>query len=190
MSDRYLNHLQEVRNEDDILKAIAKTKQEYKKKRRDIKEKINDARIKYSEYSEKIGHTIAKEIIGTFEDDLVKLQNNTAKKLAALNAELKYIRSSKGAKFLTVSAIIIASYHLYKVYIRDYRKKCESEKGFDKILCYRKARLLALQHRIQYLKNSMNEKCNKTKDPTKCKIRISNEIASLTIKLEKYRELL
>ena len=190
MSNQYLNYLRESKEEDDIKRAIQRTKVEYKKKRNEIKKKINDARIKTSQYTGTIGHTLAKEIIGTFEDELVELQNNFSKKISYLYSKLKAIRSKKSIKVLTVTAIILGSYEIYKTYIRDYTNQCRDKKGFDKILCYRQARLKALNKRILYLKMSMNRECSKTKDPIKCKMRISNEIEKLSTKVEKYRELI
>ena len=190
MSDKYLNYIHESKEEDDIKRAIRKTKIEYKRKRNEIKQKIEDARVKYSEYSSTVGHTIAKEVIGTFEDDLIKLQKAFGKQLGSLYARLKFVSSKKGVAAVAVSGIILASYHLYKVYIRDYSQECKSKKGIDKILCYRKARLKALQQRIIFLKKSINQECNKTEDPTKCKIRIANEIEKLNKKVERYRELI
>jgi hypothetical protein len=188
--NKYLSYLQESKEEDDIKKAIRQTKSEYKRKRNSIKKKINDARVKYSQYTGTVGHTVAKEIIGTFETELVNLQDVFTKKLASLYSRLKVIRSKRSVKTLAIASIILASYELYDVYIKKYKEQCSKKKGFDKILCYRRARLKALEQRIIYLKKSMNAECAKTKDLTKCKIRISNEIEKLTKKVEKYRELI
>jgi len=189
MSDKYLSYLQEAKEEDDIKRAIRNTKVEYKNKKKEIKKKINDARIKYAEYSTEIGHTIAKEAISTYEKELLLLQHVYGKKIGFLFAKLKLIRSKKVAA-VALTGIILGSYQLYKTYIKAYSNQCRNTQGMDKILCYRRARLNALQKRILYLKKSINQECNKTKDPPKCKIRVASEIEKLTLKVEKYRELI
>jgi len=187
-------YLLESKEEDDIKRAIEKTRMEYRRKRKAIKQKIADAKIKYAEHAEAVGHTLAKEIIGNFEEELIELQESFSAKIGSLLSRLKMLQSRGGVKtgvaVIAVSAILLGSYQLYKKYIQAYSEQCKGKQGLDKILCYRRARLKALQQRIIYLKRSMNSECKKTRNPTLCKIRVANEIEKLTIKVEKYRNLI
>jgi hypothetical protein len=194
MPDKFSYVSESAREEDDIKIAIRKTRQEYKEKRKSIKQKMNDVRVKYSEHAETAGHTLAKQILESFEEELIQLQEAFVEKMGILLSRLKIIHSKRGVKTtvatFAVTAILLGSFQLYKKYVKDYSKQCAGKKGFDKVLCYRAARLKALQQRILYLKKSMNQECNKTQNPTRCKIRIANEIEKLTKKVEKYRELI
>lgn len=194
MSNKYFDYLHESREEDDIKRAIEKTKMDYRRKRRDIKQKIADAKIKYAEHAETVGHALAKEIIGHFEEELIELQETFVSKIGYLLSRLKMLQSKGGVKtgvaVIAVTAILLGSYQLYKKYIQAYSEQCKGKQGLDKILCYRRARLKALEQRIIYLKRSMNSECKKTRNPTLCKIRVANEIEKLNIKVEKYRNLI
>ena len=194
MSDKYLEFLHESKEEDDIKKAIEKTKLDYKKKRKEIKKKIADARLKFAEHAETVGHTFAKQVLESFEEELVELQEKFVERMGELLSKLKLIQARKGVKLtvatIAVSTILIASYQLYKKYIKTYQLQCKSYQGTDKILCYRRARIKALQQRIIYLKQSVNRECRNTRDPVRCKLRIAKEIEKLSLKVEKYRELI
>lgn len=188
------NFLLESKEEDDIKRAIEKTKAEYKKKRKDLRQKIADARVKYGEYAETFGHTVAKQTLESFEEELIELQETFVERMGSLISRLKLIQAKRGVKLtvatIAVSTILIGSYQFYKKYIKAYQDQCKIYQGSDKILCYRRARLKALQQRIIYLKKSMNQECKNTRDPVRCKIRIAKEIEKLSMKVEKYRELI
>jgi hypothetical protein len=194
MPDKFSYVSESTKEEDDIKQAIRKTRQEYKEKRKSIKQKMNDVRVKYAEHAETAGHTLAKQILESFEEDLIELQEKFVEKMSILLSKLKIAHARRGVKAtvatVAISAILLGSYELYRKYVRDYTQQCKGKKGFDKILCYRAARLKALQQRIIYLKRSMNQECNKAQNPTRCKIRIASEIEKLTKKVEKYRELI
>ena len=194
MSDKYLEFLHESKEEDDIKKAIAKTRLEYKKKRRELKQKIADARVKYSEHAETVGHTFAKQVLESFEEELIELQEKFVERMGSLVSRLKLIQARRGIKLtvatVAISTILISSYQLYKKYIKSYQLQCKVYHGTDKILCYRRARIKALEQRIIYLKQSINHECRNTRDPVRCKLRIAKEIEKLSMKIEKYRELI
>lgn len=79
---------------------------------------------------------------------------------------------------LAVNAIAL-SVSTYKLYLGKAAKACRSTKGYHaKEACFTKYKLAGMQKQISVLKSGMS-KCNKDKNPEKCRSKIQAKIDKL-----------
>jgi hypothetical protein len=83
---------------------------------------------------------------------------------------------------VVAAAIAAASYAIYKRFLSKAAKSCNSKKGAEKTLCMHQYKKKATQARIRNMRSQLS-KCNKTKDPAKCKAKTMSTIKHLQSKI-------
>lgn len=97
---------------------------------------------------------------------------------------------------LGLSAINVLqhAFRLYQDYFTKAARECKALPEKEKAICMLKAKMTAKNAQLQKLKQSMSE-CQKTKDPQKCKekisgrmMKISNEVKFLATRFKELRQ--
>jgi len=83
---------------------------------------------------------------------------------------------------IVAAAIAAASYALYKRFLSKAARSCNSKSGAEKTLCMQQYKKKATQARIKNMQSQIS-KCNKTKDPAKCKAKTMQTIKQLQSKI-------
>lgn len=183
-----------------IDKKIKEIKDKYKKKRNELKKYRDTALDKIKEIAlstiDSQGQETADELNETILDMIEKKKQRIKQlyyiKSAYLNTQqakeiektLKMYKSTKIISGVALASLIIyTSYQIYKDTNDKYKKNCEKKTGKDKEKCILNNRIIALKKRLNFL-NGATIKCNKSKDPVKCKDKLDEEILKLNEKLK------
>ena len=181
-------------------KKIKEIKDKYKKKRNELKKYRDTALDKIKEIAlstaDSQGQETADELNETILDMIEKKKQRIKQlyylKSAYLNTQQakeieKTLKMYKNTKIISgvalASLIIYTSFQIYKDTNDKYKKNCEKKTGKDKEKCILNNRIIALKKRLNFL-NGATIKCNKSKDPVKCKDKLDEEMLKIKEKIE------
>jgi len=83
---------------------------------------------------------------------------------------------------VVVAAIIAGSYMVYKRFFSKAAKACKGKSGGERKTCLQTFKNNAVKAQMSALNSGMG-KCAKTKNPTKCKLKVQNKIKRLQSKI-------
>lgn len=181
-------------------KKIKEIKTKYKKKNDDLKKYRDDALDKTKEIAISTADSQTQEYADELNEkilDMIEEKKQRIKQLyfirsANLNAQQakeieKAIKTYKTTKIISgialASLIIYTSYQIYKDTNNKYQKNCEKKPGKIREKCILNNRIISLKKRLDFL-NGASIKCNKSKDPVKCKDKLDEEILKIKEKIE------
>jgi ABC-type multidrug transport system fused ATPase/permease subunit len=182
-----------------IDKKIKEIKEKYKKKKDKLKEyrdkSLDKLKEIFKDATEQYGQEYADELNEKIFDIVEKkkkrirqlylIQKNLLNAQEAKEIEkamFKYKATAIISGVALASLIIYTAHQTYKETNNKYKKNCEKKIGIDKDRCILKNRIVALKKRLNFL-NGASIKCNKSKDPIKCKDKLDEEILRLKDKL-------
>jgi hypothetical protein len=174
-----------------------KIKEKYKKKRKALDNQKDGALKNLDDFSKSFGHGLADKANEEITEKVAKQKHRIKKlwflKRAYLNGqevrELEKITTlhKKSAIIISgvafASMVIYTSYQIYRDTNSKYKKICGNKKGIEKDRCILQNRIKALKNKLDFL-NGATIKCNKTKDPVKCKDKLDEEILKTREKLK------
>lgn len=191
----YLELLYEAdtQKDDDRSKKEEVVKKYYKKKNELLDKYKETALEKLKDQAESYGQELGDE----FTDDLKTQKNKVIKiylirKSALNNQQIRALEKLKrGTMFVAGTALaaylIYLSYLLYKDVKKKYSRYCDGKSGKDLQMCLAQQKIQSMKKRAEFLTRSVT-KCNKSKDPNECKLKIHNEIYRLKFKIEEQGE--
>ena len=87
-----------------------------------------------------------------------------------------------GTTFGAVNILLMAI-RTYKDYFTKAARQCSGLPPKEKAICMLRAKMYATNVELQTLKGNLN-KCNKSRDPQKCRLKVENKIKSTLFKLK------
>jgi ABC-type multidrug transport system fused ATPase/permease subunit len=185
-----------------INKKIKEIKDKYKKKKDDLKEYRDEALDKIKEVAVATADSKGQETADELNEELLELIEKKKQRIrhlylikkAYLNGQEskeieKTLLTYKSVAIISgitlASLIIYTSYQIYKETNKKYKKNCIKKTGKEKEKCILNNRIISLKKRLDFL-NGASIKCNKSKDPVKCKDKLDEEILKIKEKIENY----
>lgn len=148
-----------IKDFDKKLKASVDKLQDLKKKSKEMKMPLNVPQKKSKSQNMK--------------DTMKKLKNSSVGQISA-----------GVAAAAVVAAAVTAGYRIYKRTMSKAAKACSSRSGSDKTACMKQYETAALKARLSSYQSAYNG-CNKSRDPSKCKLLMMKKINNLKAKINK-----